>query len=261
MLAVTLIKLGGSLITNKSKPFTVREDILQDVVAQVAKAHKKGTLCILGHGSGSFAHAPAEKYQKGYLEKQSDYGAAVVADAACQLNRIVVSELLKQNIPAITLSPFSSFVANDRKVESSCFNTLDHCLQAALVPVLYGDVIGDTKLKYTIWSTETVLNTIAKEWKSTEYKVEKVIHCGEPDGFIHNGEVVSVITGRNIEELKKSIYATEGFDVTGGMLHKVEESLNLAQEGIDSYIIGGNHGGNLYRCIVGEDFVGTKVTK
>jgi isopentenyl phosphate kinase len=44
------------------------------------------------------------------------------------------------------------------------------------------------------------------------------------------------------------------------MEHKVDMALTLAQEGIDSFIVGNNHGGNLYRTIVGQAYIGTKIT-
>lgn len=263
MTKLTLVKLGGSLITNKSKLFTLREDVLKNAVGQLVKAWNEGERFVLGHGSGSFAHAPAEKYQtiKGRLDKQSPYGAAMVSDAACQLNRLVVAECLKQKLPAITISPMAISRAKSRIATSVNLWPILSSLKAGLVPVVYGDPILDSDQDYTIWSTETVLNNIALQWGSSDYQITKVVHCGETDGFMVNGKVVLEINSNNFEQMRQSITETAGFDVTGGMLHKVEESLRLAQEkGIDSYIIGGNHGWNLYRAIVGQDFVGTKVT-
>ena len=39
---LVLVKLGGSLITNKSKPFTERRDIITDVVSQIKRAWDEG---------------------------------------------------------------------------------------------------------------------------------------------------------------------------------------------------------------------------
>lgn len=263
MASLSLIKLGGSLITNKSKLFTLREDVLKDIVSQIAKAWFGGELFILGHGSGSFGHAPAEKYQtiRGRVDEQSAYGAAMVADAASQLNRLVITECLKQKLPAVSVSPLSIAQARSRQAKRLNMSPVIAALKSGLVPVVYGDLIFDEDQDYTIWSTETVLNTIAMNWQNENGSISKVIHCGETDGFLLNGQVVQEINQENLDQMKAAITETAGFDVTGGMLHKVEESLKLATEkGIDSYIIGGNHGGNLYRAMVGKDFIGTKVT-
>lgn len=263
MTKLTLIKLGGSLLTNKSKLFTLKEDVLESVIGQLVKAWSEGERFVLGHGSGSFAHVPAEKYKviQGKIDEQSVYGASMVADAAAQLNRIVIAESLKQKLSTISLPPSSLFISKSKQASEVNLLPIVTSLNIDLVPVVYGDLILDLDQGFTIWSTESVLNTIANNWQDDQYQITKVIHCGETDGFLVKDQVVPEINTNNFEEMKQSISETAGFDVTGGMLHKIEESLSLARtKQIDSYIVGGNHGGNLYRAITGKDFIGTRVT-
>jgi isopentenyl phosphate kinase len=51
---ITLIKLGGSIITNKDIPMSLRSHVLSRLVAEIAKVKKeleaKGELLIVGHG-------------------------------------------------------------------------------------------------------------------------------------------------------------------------------------------------------------------
>ena len=261
--SIVLIKLGGSLITNKSKPFSERLDVIADLVGQIKKAwEENGRSMVIGHGGGSYPHVPAEKYKtiEGKINGQSVYGAAVVEDAAAQLNRIVVSEFLKQKLPAVSLHPSSFMTVKGKKVEAFFSNAFEEMLKLKMIPVLYGDVVFDSKKGFTIWSTEQLLNLLAKTFVKKGKKVEKIIHCGETDGFLINGRVLPEITGENIDKVRENVSTTEGFDVTGGMLHKVDEALTTASGGIDSYIVGGNHGGNLYRTIVDGNFLGTKIT-
>ena len=260
--SVVLIKLGGSLITNKSKPFSERRDVIVDLVGQVKDAWKEGEkLIVVGHGGGSYPHVPAEKYRtiEGKVNGQSVYGAAMVEDAAAQLNRIVVGEFLKQKLPAVSLNPSSCLTLENREVKAYFSDSLRSMLDLKMIPVIYGDTVFDSRQGFTIWSTEQLLGLLAEKLLNSEFAVEKIIHCGETDGFLVDGEVLSEITKKNFKEVKKSVHATEGFDVTGGMLHKIEEALATAEKGVDSYIVGGNHGGNLYRAIVGGDFIGTKI--
>ena len=62
---IILLKLGGSLLTNKNKPFSIREDVVRNAVQQIIEANDK---LILIHGGGSFGHPLAKKYKisKGY---------------------------------------------------------------------------------------------------------------------------------------------------------------------------------------------------
>lgn len=257
---VVMIKLGGSLITNKSKPYSLREEVLVDVVKQVKRAWGEEYLVILGHGSGSFAHVPAEKYKtiEGKVGDESVYGYAVVEDAASKLNRLVVDECLKQGLPAVSMRISNMVLAG---LESQRFvkENVKKVLELGLLPVFFGDTVLGGERDFTIWSTEKILNFLAVELES-DFEIKKIIHCGETEGFMVDGKVVESIDQNSFEELKKHVHETNGFDVTGGMLHKVEEALESAKRGVDSYIVGGLKKGNLYKTLIEERFVGTKIT-
>src|SRR4030065_2477184 len=108
MKKLILIKLGGSLITDKTKPFTDKKYVIKRLGNEIRSARKNADYnLILGHGGGSYPHVPAKKFRTadGIVNKKSYIGIAEVQDAAARLNRIVVRELLNLGEPAITLSP------------------------------------------------------------------------------------------------------------------------------------------------------------
>ena len=61
---IVLLKLGGSLITDKDIPYTPRLDKLTDLAQEIKTVldSSPDLLLILGHGSGSFGHVAAKKY-------------------------------------------------------------------------------------------------------------------------------------------------------------------------------------------------------
>ncbi|MEM4662966.1 MAG: uridylate kinase, partial [Candidatus Diapherotrites archaeon] len=61
---------------------------------------------------------------------------------------------------------------------------------------------------------------------------------------------------KNFNEIKSMLAGSHGVDVTGGMLSKVEELVELSRKGIKSQIIGAEKKGNLKRAILGQK-VGT----
>jgi isopentenyl phosphate kinase len=65
MVELVFLKLGGSLITDKTLPYTPRLDKLADLAAQIfaAKQAQPGLSLVLGHGSGSFGHTAAREYK------------------------------------------------------------------------------------------------------------------------------------------------------------------------------------------------------
>ena len=58
---VILIKIGGGLITDKSKPFTVRQNMMNASVRAIAGAVQANphAAFIIGNGGGSFGHFAA----------------------------------------------------------------------------------------------------------------------------------------------------------------------------------------------------------
>lgn len=259
-----LIKLGGSLITFKNKPFTEDAVSIKKICREVAQITKGGKLkIVIGHGGGSYPHYSAAKYStiNGITGLNSLSGASAVQDAAARLNRIIISELLKVGINALHFSP-SSFVTTTNKKTHQCFpEPLKIALKNNFVPVVYGDLVMDDKIGFTILSTEQILNVLATELNH-DYKINKIIYCGRVEGVLdEKGKVIQKITGSNFEALKENLISTKGFDVTGGMLHKVEESLNYAKENrIKFYIVGGGKKGNLYKCVTGKEFTGTEIS-
>lgn len=262
---VTLIKLGGSIITNKDTPMSLRQEVLSRLVEEVATAWKELSheeLLVVGHGQGSFAHVPAHKYgtMHGFKDEESRLGMAIVQDNAAQLNRIVVQEFIKHQIPAVSLNPSNCLVTKHREADSYCTDVFEEYIKQGLFPITGGDVIVDRGQGCTIWSTEEVLAFFAREFVEKGWNIKQIIHVTDVDGFLdENKHVVPAISADNWSELKKSLTKGKGVDVTGGMGLKVEESLSLAQIGISSKIISGLTPNNLYNTLIGENWIGTEI--
>lgn len=261
--SITLIKLGGSIVTNKDIPMSLREDVLTSLIDDIEKAYiELDELFVIGHGSGSYAHVPAHEYKtmRGFVNQDSRFGMAVVQDSAARLNRIVVHECIRHHLPAVSLYPSNSLVTRNRVADTFCTAILEQYLESGLIPVTCGDVIADRAQGCTIWSTEEVLAFFAQEFVMKGMKVKQIIHVTEVPGFLdQSGQLVSKITPDTWHEQRKAITRTKGFDVTGGMSLKIEESLKLLDFGIESKIISGLEKGNLYKTLTSKNWVGTLV--
>jgi isopentenyl phosphate kinase len=261
-----LIKIGGSLITDKTKPFTTRPDAIKRIAKEIKEAlDEKDMKLLIGHGGGSFPHQSAKKYQtnKGIINDESYRGIAEVQNDASRLNRIFVQALIDEGINAVSIQPSAGLVAEDGKIVDWYTKSLEQMLEKNLLPIPYGDVALDTTKGCTILSTEMLLNYLARKLKP-----KKIIIAGEVDGVFTadphkdpNAKLIPEITTSNFEEMKKYLEGSRGTDVTGGMLHKVEEMLELAQEGFTSEIINVLKEGNLKKAILGEEGIGTIIRK
>jgi isopentenyl phosphate kinase len=224
------LKLGGSLITDKTGVELVRVDVLSRLAREIAAAFAQnpGMQLVLGHGSGSFGHVAGAKHgtRQGVNSAAEWIGFARVSDAASRLNRIVVKELLDAGVAAVSLQPSASAICHDGQIISLAHEPLRLALEANLVPVVFGDVAFDSVRNGTIISTEEVLMFLAGKLQPSWFLL-----AGETAGVLDTeGRVVPLITAENYDQVAPAIGGSRGTDVTGGMAGKVRSMLNIVEE-------------------------------
>jgi isopentenyl phosphate kinase len=261
--AFQFLKLGGSLITDKTRPHTPRPDVLRRLAAEVAAARQgsAGLKLLLGHGSGSFGHVPARRYQtrQGVHTYQEWLGFVEVWREAAALNRLVVDAFSDAGLPAMAFPPSAGLIASDGRVETWNLAPLEAALQAGLLPVVYGDVVLDRRRGGTIFSTEDLFDYLAHRLRP-----ERILLAGLEAGvwadYPRCTELVGEITPENLAQIAPALGGSAATDVTGGMLSKVEQSLALAQAipGLQVRIFSGDTPGMVERALAGEP-VGTLI--
>jgi isopentenyl phosphate kinase len=224
------LKLGGSLLTDKTRTEVIRHDVLARLAKEIADARVRQPefRLVLGHGSGSFGHVAAAKHNTrlGVSGPEQWAGFAEVSDAAARLNRYVVTALLETGVPAISLSPSASAVCHDGRLIHLASEPVRAALDAGLVPIVYGDVAFDTVRGGTIISTEEVLDYLAHLLKP-----HRLLLAGETPGVLdREGRVIPVITPPMLPEIGPLLGGSRGTDVTGGMASKVESMLALVTD-------------------------------
>lgn len=265
MKKIIFIKLGGSLITDKEKPYKARFNVIDNLSKQISEAlnEDKNLSLVIGNGGGSFPHYPAVKYQMkdGIKIDDQKLGFCEVQDAASRLNRIIVRSLLNHNIKALSISPSSMIITKKRKIKKFFIEPIIKALNLGIIPVIYGDIVFDEVLGSAILSTETLLNYLCIRFIKNGLKVNKIIHNGITPGVLDDqGNLIKKINKNSWLKIKKYFTKTKGFDVTGGMLHKVKEALIISSYGIKTLIINGyQHENILKRAILGEKVIGTLI--
>lgn len=259
MRKLVLIKLGGSVITDKSRPFTAKKSVIKRLALEIKRAKNSlgNTDLIIGHGSGSFGHTIAAKYQtqKGIINCNSIKGFCLTSETAVDINRIVLKEFLQTGLNVVSFSPMS-FVYS----KNIFLNPIKQSINLEFIPLIYGDVVFDIDRGFTIYSCERILDILARKL-SRNYKSVRIIQAGDTDGvYDKNGRTIAGITPRNFQKVKKWIGGSGLTDVTGGMIHKVKEALLLGKEyNLTTLVINGNKKGNLLSAITGSEVVGTKI--
>lgn len=264
MKKIILIKLGGSVITDKSKPYTAKPRTIRRLAREIKYCWDKGYRFLIAHGGGSFPHTSASKYKtaEGLTDEKSVFGLAVVQQDAIAINRIVNKIFLEEGLPVLSFAPSSFSVAKDGRLKDIFVEPIAEALKIDSLPLVFGDIVLDTKRGCTIFSGETTLDNLINPLKESGVFVDKVIQCGNTDGvYDGKGKTIPAITGKSFSILKKHISGSSSADVTGGMLHKIKESLKMAGSGIDCLIINGEKKKALLKAVSGEPVLGTLVTK
>ncbi len=262
---LVLVKLGGSLITNKKKEGEARPETIARLAGELAAYARQPDRqrLVIGHGSGSFGHAAAARYDLGRGLRGGDpMGAAITQDQAARLHRLVVEKLLAAGLPAFSWAPSTGLLSHAGRARRTLFGTLFQALDTGLVPVFFGDVVADEALGAGIASTEAVSLAFARAAARAGYRIRRALWMGETEGiYDETGKTIAEIGAANVKEVRRGVGGSAGVDVTGGMDLRLRTAWELTRHGVDSLILDGNVPGRLAAALSGEPVPGTRVTR
>ena len=259
---VILLKLGGSLITEKSQKETARPEVIARLAGEIARAAARiPERLVLGHGSGSFGHVAAKEHgvATGLSSPAQLPGISLTQERAAALHREVIGKLLAAGLAPFSIAPSSCLIFKGGKPDLA-IKPLLLALKNGLMPVVYGDVVMDLDQGVAICSTERMLEILSHQLISHDLAVRRALWLGETDGvYDGQGRTIPRLSADNFEEALESIGSPAGTDVTGGMRHRVETALALTRLGIRSLLLNGLTPGLLERALLGEDVPGTAI--
>ncbi|HDQ72749.1 MAG TPA: isopentenyl phosphate kinase family protein [Chloroflexi bacterium] len=249
---IIFLKLGGSLITDKTQAYTVETRRLARLAEEVGQALDKnaGLKLLLGHGSGSFGHWAAKPYDTRHgVETAAQWrGYAEVAAAAAHLNHIVTQAFCSAGVPVWSLQPSASARCHDYVLQHLDVHPIHAALARDLVPLVYGDVALDDVHGGTIISTEDIFLFLAHHLRPT-----RILLLGQVDGVLDSeGRVIPRITPADLPAIQQALSGSAGVDVTGGMTDKVSRMIELVQ-GLPAtcvHILNGARPGALRRTLL-----------
>ncbi len=213
-----VLKLGGSVITDKQRPETLDEGNLARAAAAIADYDEE---IVLVHGGGSFGHHHASEH--GITSETGSHdvtGALAVHDAMGRLNDAVLAALHERDVPALPVHPLSA-AARDGDGELSLSTPVETMLAEGFVPTVQADVIAHTGAGVTVVSGDELVVELA-----TQLHADRVGLCaGVPGVFGSDGEVIECI--ESFAAVREALGGSDATDVTGGMSAKVRALLEL----------------------------------
>lgn len=227
----TVLKLGGSVVTDKDGVEEVAVGRMERAAAAIAAVHGRDedemgptidpAELVVVHGGGSFGHPKAEKH--GVTSSDGTHDADAVREIHSvmrHLNRLVVGALAEAGVPAVQVAPLSTGhrVRGEFRQPADAVAAL---LAEGFVPVLHGDVVATAGAGATIVSGDELVTALA-----AGLDADRVGLCSDVPGVLDaDGEVIERI--EEFDAVADALGESESTDVTGGMAAKVRTLLDL----------------------------------
>jgi len=260
-MTLSIVKFGGSAITVKDKPFTIRKGALRSMCSQVLNHIEKGGKVVVVHGGGSFGHPLAMRYRlsAGLLSDESYKGVVLTRLAMRRLNEEVVREFIKLGGRPYALEPSSSSILEGGEVKEYFIKGVEAALEKGFLPVLYGDVVLNRGERgVTILSGDTVASFLA-----LKLKADKLIYVLDVDGIYledpRKKPRAKLVKFLNEEVLKRIEIASSDPDATGGLVRKIYEAFSAFRGGVKVVCFVSWRRKNLLKALDGLKFKGTVI--
>ncbi|TFG13498.1 amino acid kinase [Candidatus Thorarchaeota archaeon] len=265
---LTVLKLGGSLLTDKSKPYTPRMAVMKSVCEEIRQCINDELLgsLILIQGVGSFGHPPVLEHHlhMGFKGPKQLLPLSDTQSTVGKFRAMLVEQLQQADIPVCLMYPSSMVVAERMKMTRYFFEPLRGFLSIGMVPLLGGDILIDSVMGFTVGSGDQLAVLIAKELKA-----KKIIFASDVAGIFDSdpktnpdAELYSEIdigeVERTVEEMGKSTV----IDASGAMKGKLKSLIParpLLEAGLEVSILSMMESGNLADYLKGNTSTSTQI--
>lgn len=255
---LVIIKLGGSVITDKTQGKGIFRKKVVERLAQEIKAakNKKNSNLILVHGAGSFAHPIAKKYRlnEGYIGTASVKGFVETKIGVLELNLLVWQELEKTGLAACIVESSAVIRASSGRIEELDTKFIEMLLVQDIIPLLSGDVVIDRKMGFSIISGDQIVSFLTKKLDA-----KKVVFISDVDGVFDrdptrykDAKIIPEINTGNYQNILKKMKMKNPSDVTGEMKGKIL-SIKKNLRGIKVLIVNGLKKGNVLKSLVNNN--------
>ena len=258
MSKITILKLGGSAITDKTRTCTPDIPVIQRVADQLS-GYKDPLVLI--HGGGSFAHpfVTESGLTEGLQNRGQLRSVSETEFYLGQLTRIIYASLLTRGVFCVPLHPMSLVTMHDGTLEDLPLDQIRNALETGLVPLLHGDLVFDKSKGIGILSGDRIASLVGRGLGNT-----RVLFGCDVDGVYpgnpkteHDGAVISEVNSQNFSQAERASKSPSK-DATGGMRTKVGEALSLARAGHECYIFNLRERNALGKILSGTTTIGTR---
>ncbi|GIU72201.1 MAG: acetylglutamate kinase [Candidatus Nitrosocaldaceae archaeon] len=245
---VSILKLGGSVITYKDKPLAFNANIIEEISKNLKQINKP---LIIVHGGGSFGHYYSVKYDMHSKPDRYDiHGVSVVRTSMVELNNYIVNIMVRYGLNPYTIPPISFM--NGKDVIKNKVIEIARLAEEGLLPITHGDVMPIDDKMYYILSGDEIMSILA-----SILKPDKIIFAINVDGIYNNMEerrLIRELSANDVLQLE-DVKA----DVTGGMKRKLREAFKIASNGLPVMLVNGLKPERIVKALNDEPVICTMV--
>jgi isopentenyl phosphate kinase len=237
----TVVKLGGSVVTDKKVAFSYREKAVRGLGKAMAAS---GLRMVVVHGGGSFGHTMARKY--GLSSRKTSTSTAGVSETRAAMFALDAKVCASLSAAGLHPYPFSPFTLLDKEGGPSF---LERLLSAGATPVTFGDVVHDGR-GFRILSGDTMCVELAEMLGAS-----RCVMAMDVDGVLDaRGATIESLAEPGEADLPAALT-----DATGGISLKLAEAMRMASAGTEVRLVSGLRPAEFKRALLGEKFRGTLV--
>ncbi len=231
--SLTLVKLGGSVITQKKVSPPTVNNMAINRIAKELQTHQGSLLVVLGGG----AHGHQAAHIHGFGDSSTPLEKLLAGIPSIRHNMTLLSLEVEQalnanGIPSVVIPPFSSVSMHDGEIMNFPTDIIKWALEAHCAVIIHGDVCLDDVQGASILSGDTISVYLAKA-----LDIKRVFIGTDVDGIFEenprvnpNATLVSVIDSSNKDSVLAGAGTSAATDVTGGMARKAWELFELANQ-------------------------------
>ncbi len=261
-LEIALVKLGGSVVSDKGKLKTFSRKNVVSLSAEINSylSESSDRRVVIVHGGGSFGHVKAKAYsiREGLKNDSQLKGFAEVRQDMRLLNSRIMGCLMNRGIASVSLPAESIVSIRDTAVQSEDFSLVDASIAHGMAPVTFGDAVFDSKRVFTIISGDILMHSLAGHLRP-----QVSVFCTDVDGVYDSNPVINR-SARLIrlltESTKVSLEESARSDVTGEMRGKLAVLFDIARCSSRTYVVNGRVKGRLLSALRRDVRRGTEVS-
>lgn len=255
-----LVKLGGSVLTEKRRLRTPRPAAVRRLATELASVREP---LVVVHGAGSYGHILASRHrlnEGGSTAAKRSAAARVQADVR-ELDRLVVEALNRAGLAAVPIPPSAILTLDDGRLSTMDLTPFLEFSSMGFTPVTFGDVVRDLKRGFSICSGDLLMLELARA-----FRPDRAIFAADVDGLF-TADPKRTRSARLLETVGPSELSAIEFssasrtDVTGSIEGKVRRMFEIADHAGECMIVNGNVKNRVRDALRGRRVVGTRIVR